>query len=227
MTFNQPKDEDTAISLEGMRLNQVTEFQYLGSRMSSSQAHFKRKRGLARAAFWEMEKIWRARDVPIKLKLSLIFKTLAVSVFLYGCETWIVNAEMAQKIDLFATRCYRIMLGIKRLDRVTNEAVYKRVDQQPLLITVQQRHLRRTEHALQRDSEEPTSIFALYEPTQSHGKTKRGATATTHRQYISSLLSDSPRDLIKAKIAEMASDRKEWKDWSSCRNFCLKTCNSF
>ena len=47
MAFNQPNDEDTAISLEAKRLNQVTEFQYLGSRMSSSQADFKRRRGLA------------------------------------------------------------------------------------------------------------------------------------------------------------------------------------
>jgi hypothetical protein len=70
-----------------------------------------------------------------------IAKISVLSVFLYGCEAWIVNSIMVDKIKSLAISCYRIMLGIERLNKVPNAAVYEKVRERPLIIAVQWRQL--------------------------------------------------------------------------------------
>ena len=76
---------------------------------------------------------------------------------------------MADKINSFATSGYRIMLAVKRLDKVSNAAVYEQVGERPLRIAIQQRQLRWVGHVLRReDAAEPGRIFALFEPICLH-----------------------------------------------------------
>jgi hypothetical protein len=210
MAFNQPP-EDQVLVLNGRPLKQVSDFQYLGSKMSSSANDFKRRKGLAWSAFWDMGKIWRARHVSTKLKIN-IFKASVLSIFLYGSETWIISADMANKINSFATSCYRIMLGVRRIDKVPNDTIYQVTGEKPLLVAVQQRQLRWVGHALRRDPFEPSNIFALYEPAPSHGRIHAGRPATSFRQYIASLLTtaSASKDLTAKQIAEMANNRDLW-----------------
>ena len=83
MAFNQPFNEPQHLELNGKTIKRVEDFQYLGSRMASSETDFKRRIALAWSAFWDMEKIWRAKHIPTQLKKN-IFKTSVVSVLLYG-----------------------------------------------------------------------------------------------------------------------------------------------
>ena len=62
-------------------------------------------------------------NIPIKLKVN-IYKASVVSVFLYGCERRIIGSAIGDKINSFATSCFRIMLDIRCLDKVTNEDIY-------------------------------------------------------------------------------------------------------
>ena len=54
-------------------------------------------------------------------------RSLALSVFLYACETWTLTAEIERKILGHEMRCYRKILGIHYTDHVTNEEVRKRI----------------------------------------------------------------------------------------------------
>ena len=54
--------------------------------------------------------------VAVHLKAN-IFEAGAVSILLYGCESWIVKPEMERHINSFGTTCFRRMLGIKRTDQ--------------------------------------------------------------------------------------------------------------
>ena len=155
-----------------------------------------------------MEKLWRAKHVSIWLKKN-IFKASVVSVFLYGCETWIVSQIMADKINSFATSCYRIMLGIRRIDKVRNAYVLATMEERSLLETVYDRQLSWIGHALRRGETEAAYIFALYDPR--HGKAPRGRPSTTYLQYIAELL-NIPTGLATAQhIVDLARDRKLWK----------------
>ena len=39
-------------------------------------------------------------------------RSLVISVFLYACESWIINAEMEKRINAFELNCYRPLLNI-------------------------------------------------------------------------------------------------------------------
>jgi len=96
------------------------------------------------------------------------FRHLVVSIMSYGSETWPVNAEMTRLINSFETRAYRIMTGVKSLDKVRNNVVLDSVSRNDLIHTFLSRQLRLPGHLLRSDH----ALYALYDPT--HGKTRRG-----------------------------------------------------
>ena len=53
-----------------------------------------------------------------------LFYTTCVIILLYGCESWVISHDMENKINAFATSCYRIMLNIKRKDHNPNPMIY-------------------------------------------------------------------------------------------------------
>ncbi|XP_072042720.1 uncharacterized protein [Amphiura filiformis] len=74
-------------------------------------------------------------------------RTLAISIFLYACETWTLTADLERRIQALELRCFRKILSISYKDHVTNEEVRTRVKQaigpyDDLLTTVRQRKLR-------------------------------------------------------------------------------------
>ena len=104
-------------------INHVQDFKYLGSMMASSSGDFKRRKGLAWTAFWQPEHLWRCPSISISTKIKL-FNTTCVTVLLYGCESWVLSKAMESEIDAFGTSCYRMMLNIERIDRVSNATIY-------------------------------------------------------------------------------------------------------
>ena len=87
------------------------------------------------------------------------------------------------ELDSFATSCYRHMLGIKRLDKVTNKEIYNKVKQVPISQTLAKRTLTWIGHMLQRPADEPIKIYSLYEPSQQMGKTKPDRQPTNNQLF--------------------------------------------
>ncbi|XP_066275382.1 uncharacterized protein [Branchiostoma lanceolatum] len=116
---------------------------------------------------------------------------------------------MENKINVFATSWYRVMLNIKHLDLVSNARIYKTTNTQPLINRVRQRQLRFIGHALRLPTEEPFRIYALYVPT--HGRRRPGRQKTSYLAYIQNLLGDAEGDLSPEAITAMATDRRMWR----------------
>ena len=133
---------------------------------------------------------------------------MLLSVLLYGCESWIVETTMESKINSFATSCYRVLLGISRLDRVPNEDILATVGRRPLIISVRRRQLGWLGHVLRRDEKEPAKIFALY--TLEHGKAKQGQPPNTYLKQIASLLHGHHGDITPKNFIESATNKEEW-----------------
>lgn len=55
------------------------------------------------------------------------------SIALYGGETWTISATEKRKLEAFEMWCYRKMLRIKWIDRITNEAVLNRIKEKKIL----------------------------------------------------------------------------------------------
>ena len=91
---------------------------------------------------------------PVKLKL---FKSLAVSILLYGCESWTLTADLSRRIKAFEHTCYRRVLHISYKEHRTNEFVRQQVTnyagrQEPLLATVKRRKLAWDGHIYRQES---------------------------------------------------------------------------
>ena len=203
-------NEEERVILNNQELKKVDDFRYLGSMMKSTESDFERRRGLAYGAWNSMEKIWSAKHIPIKLKVN-IFDASVLSILLYGCETWIITPKLEQRINSFATNCYRQMLNIKRVDKVKLDNIYAQVNKRPLINTINKRQLGWLGHTLRRDKDEPTTILALYEPAVQHGQAKRGPKSLTYTSQISKLITGAKSDMTSDQINAMAQDRNLWK----------------
>ena len=102
------------------------------------------------------------------------------------------------------------MLGIKRLDKVTNREVYNRVKQVPISQKLAKRTLTWIGQMLRRPADQPIKRYSLYEPSHQMGKTKPGRQTTSYAKYVANLINKNTT-LSVEEIERAAQNRTEWK----------------
>ena len=217
LVISAPKTEYTsvncnpqpALQVYGDPINHVSDFRYLGSMEASGSSDLKRRKSLAWCAFWKLEQLWKSPHISITTKVKL-FNTTCVTILLYGCESWMISQDMENKINTFATSCYRVMLNIKRIDHVLNTTVYSMINTVPLIHLVRHRQLKFLGHILRMSKEEPARRYALYIPTI--GKRRPGRPRTSYLNYVQRLLGDNEGAMQEQQIAAFADDRCAWRN---------------
>ena len=68
-------------------------------------------------------------NIDLGIRKSFL-KAFVWSVALYGSETWTIGAAEKRRIEAFEMWCYRRMMKIRWVDRVTNEEVLRRVGEE-------------------------------------------------------------------------------------------------
>jgi len=124
---------------------------------------------------------------------------------LYRAETWPISTQMNQLINSFATSAYRIMTGVKRLDKIRNTMVLRSVSRNDLIHTVHDRQLRFLGHMLRNTHSPHASTYALYQPI--YGTTRRGRPRLNYRDYIEKLTGMKVKELL-----EVSQDRETWHE---------------
>ena len=102
----------------------------------------------------------------------------------------------------------------KSVSRMTNDALYQLVEEEPISKTIERRQLQFVGHCIRMDADEPVNKFILYEsrvlPT-----CRRGGDRRTYRHQISSyLLQGTGKDMFEeSKIRRMAKkeNKSDWK----------------
>lgn len=111
-------ESDTKIKIDGVDIESVNSFTYLGSVIPSSTVDITRRTALAAQAFGRLQSvIWKNRDINLKLKVRL-FNSLIVPIATYACETWTLTEKDKRVINSFEMRCLRSMLGVTLLHRL-------------------------------------------------------------------------------------------------------------
>jgi len=212
------------LSLNGEYIEVVSDFKYLGSMMASSERDMRIRKGQAWGAFWKLEKIWKANEIPIELKIN-IFKSSVLTILLYGSETWIINKQENKALDSFVTSCCRIMLNIKRQDHISNDELIERIKQQTngrvnlrkLSEYVAGRQLAWVGHMLRRkikvngiEQDDLIRTYALYNPAESLGKRNPGTQPRSYQKQIAELI-NSTITLTPEEIDRAAQNRDTWK----------------
>lgn len=139
--------------------------------------------------------------------MILVYKSVVVTSFLYGCEAWVLYRKHVQLLEPLHQRSLRSIMGIKWQDYVTNNEVLERANApsvEAMLLTRQFRwagHLSRME-----DTRLPKAVF-YGELCQ--GKRDRGAPRKRFKDQLK-------RQLRYAGISEknwesIASERDSWR----------------
>jgi hypothetical protein len=147
-------DKSVNITVDGIQLEQVHQFQYLGSTLSEDaycSQEIKRRIAMGKAAFNQRKELM-CQGLTVVLK-KRIMKVLVWSVVLYGSETWTIRQEDERRLEAFEMWTWRRMEKVKWQDMVTNEEVLRRVNEERSPVaTIRKRQKQWIGHILRHDS---------------------------------------------------------------------------
>ena len=136
------------IFLDGEKLEQTNQFDYLGSLVTSDCRCDKeiRRIVLVKKAFTEKKSTLADRKLNIKLRTRLL-KCYVWSVLLYGCESWTISSSCRKKLEAVEMWCYRRMMQMLWVKRISNEQILEMVGmERSLVMTIRKRQLRFVGH---------------------------------------------------------------------------------
>ena len=67
----------------------------------------------------------REREDLVNTAITLM-RSLAMSIFLYECETWTITADIERRVLALEMRCFHKLVGISYRDQIINEEVNAR-----------------------------------------------------------------------------------------------------
>ena len=124
---NNTNGISTDITIDNKKLETVRNFKYLGAIVSDkgSKPEVLSRTVQTTAAVTKLKVIWNDKSIAISSKIRLM-RSLAMSIFLYACETWTITADIERRIQALEMRCFRKLLGISYRDHMTNKEVKAR-----------------------------------------------------------------------------------------------------
>ena len=162
--------ETADISVEGSLAEQVNNFTYLGSVMSSDgtiDKELETRVGKAYSAFSSLCRIWYNRNIRTSTKIR-IYRAAVLTVLLYGCEAWTTTQPQDRRVEAFHQRCLRKILRIQWYKRVTNREVLERAGIEPITAFIGNGRLRWFGHVVRMPKDRVPNSNRLYHwvPTQ-------------------------------------------------------------
>ena len=145
---NNTNGISTDITIDNKKLETVRRFKYLGAIVSDegSKPEVLSRIAQTTAAVTKLKVMWNDKNIGISSKIRLM-RSLAMSIYLYACETWTITAVIDRRIQALEMRCVSKLLGIPYRDYITNEAVKSRIGNaigpyEDLLTSVKRRKLK-------------------------------------------------------------------------------------
>ena len=122
---NNTNGISTYITIGSKKLKTVHSFKYLGAIVSDEESKPEVLFRIAQttAAVTKLKVIWNDKNIAISSKM----RSLAMSTFMYACETWTITADIERRIQALKMRCFRKLLGISHRHHTANEKVKARI----------------------------------------------------------------------------------------------------
>ena len=208
------KEATVNITVEDTPVQQVSDFTYLGTIISSDgtiDRELSARIQKASGAFNQLSNIWKNRNIQSYTKIR-IYKAAVLTILLYGSEVWNTTKKQLHRFEVFHQRCLRRILRIRWLDRVRNTEVLERAKINPVETYIGANRLRWFGHVTRMpDTRLPKYLLNW---TPAHGRRSRGR---PRKNWMKCLLEDAAAftgntDINLDGASEMASDRKLWRE---------------
>ena len=118
----------TSWQIEGKKLEAVTDFIFLGSKITAvgdCSHEIKRHLLLGKKAMTNLDSVFKSRDITLLAKVCLI-KAMVFPVVMYGCESWTRKKAECQRIDAFKLCCWRRHLRVPWTSRRSNQSILRK-----------------------------------------------------------------------------------------------------
>ena len=161
----------------------------------------------ARMSFIKLKKIWNSSKFVLRTKLRL-FKSLVLSVLLYGCETWKINEGDNKRLDTFQFKCLRRILKVRWPYVISNDDILKKTNMTRISDEVKGRRWKWIGHVLRMDDNCHCMTALTWAP---EGRRKVGRPKTTWRRTVEremKLLGWTSWNAAKP----IAKDRVHWRE---------------
>lgn len=196
------------ITLNGSPLEDVQEFVYLGSKVTTDgdcDQEINARISKANQAFAMLKPIWRSTILSIHTKIR-IFKSNVLSVLMYGSECWKTSISTEKKLEVFQNRCLRRILKIFWPNTISNEDLRNRTDTVKIKETIKVRWWRWLGHVCRTTSNSLLRTALHWTP---QGTRNRGCPKETwHRTVLKDLKS---KGLTLGTAPRIAADRIMWR----------------
>jgi hypothetical protein len=108
------------VKIDNSSIERVEVFKYLGMTLTdqnSIQEEIKSRLKLGNAYYHSVQNLLSSRLLSKNLKIK-IYRTIILSMVLYGCETWSLTLKEERSLRVFENRVLRKVFGPKK-DEVT------------------------------------------------------------------------------------------------------------
>ena len=133
-TFERPKNMAsspiTSWEIEGGKLEAVTDFIFLGSKITADvncRDEIKRRLFLERKAMTNLDSILKSRDITLPTKVHIV-KAMVFPVVMYEYDSWSLKKAEHWRIDAFKLWCWRRPLQIPWASRRSKPSILKEIN---------------------------------------------------------------------------------------------------
>ena len=128
-------DPITSWQIEGGNLEVVTDFLFLGSKITvdSDRSHEIRRRSLlGRKVMKNLDSVLKSGDITLATKVHIV-KAVFFLVVIYGCESWTIKKAECQRIDAIELRCWRRLLKVSWTTSRSNQSILREINSEDSL----------------------------------------------------------------------------------------------
>ena len=103
-TFRKQRSWHPVPSLHGEKMETVTDFIFLGSKITvdcDCSHEIRRCLLLGRKAMTNLDSVLKCRDITLPTNVCIV-KAMVFPVVMYGCESWTIKQAECQRIDAIA-----------------------------------------------------------------------------------------------------------------------------
>ena len=118
----------TSWQIDGETMETVTDFIFLGSKITADGDHsheIKRLLLLGRKPMTNLDSILKSsRDITSLTKVHIV-KAMVFPIVMYGYENWAIKKAVDQRIDAYELWCWRRLLRTPWTERRSNQSILK------------------------------------------------------------------------------------------------------
>ncbi|CAF1270699.1 unnamed protein product [Adineta ricciae] len=197
---------DMEMEIQGTTIENVEEFEYLGSLLTwdnDCSKEIRRRINKAIGAMASLKHIWNTKKIKIENKLKIL-TTCVFSVLLYACDTWTLKEGDKKKLLAFEMRCYRRLLRISWKDMVRNIDIRKQIGAHETIVDkIKRRKLKLFGHVCRMDDNRLLKHVVF---SRINGKSRRGRPCREWLDDITEWCGYGCQDLV-----HLAQSRDQWK----------------